>query len=862
VFWATYNYGGASRDPQLISVTTSGIVTEIGSPVPAASWGPWPSLTIDKATGQLYSWNEGGDRLSQWDKATGLPSNLPIDSTIDSYSYSLDFAPDGKLYFINGDGDYYSVNYNDGSTVSLGSIAKPVSSRGAPFALGSFDSDGNFWSMEARNWDTIYKFDSNGTFLSSIDITSGNKVRTLRWGPSGITPGNPALISNPYSTTFSGGTLIVDIPGTYSSNFTLGNLGGTIDINGKTSELSGIFSGNGAIAFENLSSGGSINLTGQNTYMGSTTIKDGATVYVNGSLASSSNLVVESGGVLGGAGLLPATTVQSGGKIAPGNSIGTINVASLDLSGGTIEAEIQGPQSDLVSVAGNVTNFTGTAKIKAYGGGGPWPSFTYTIVDASTSPDFATSSSLNLDQSEISSALLASGTNLIQAANSNSKTFNIQWQPKNGSGAVSSAMKSLSQGANQIATAAPLDKAFNTLSQTASNNANNTGSPIGTTGFTSGQASASGLSPAFLTGLSELLSLTSNSQLVSAITSLSPESYAAFQSVGLETLKRQREQLLTQAGNCSETGWVVNKTKSSKAAKPRNPLCIFGLASNATSSINGNQELASYNSGIFSSFYGAEYQLSRSWTVGAAYGYGTSYLNNMQGINASVSSGVNSGSLYGVYKPSNEWTIRGIFGYSNFNTSGSRTLNYIGDGSSINGNPIGNGYTTALNADYLIKIKGSSSKNIAYVKPMLGIAWGGYQQGAFNETGSSAFNLNVQGNTANSLVGTVGFELASFPIHLNKSKTTSLIPKLAIAYQGDAFGNYSNVKSLTSSFQSAPSTGSFVTEGQNRGVNSVILDGGIDLALTQNASIYASAGYESFSNGSQFMYGGGLKVRF
>ena len=227
---------------------------------------------------------------------------------------------------------------------------------------------------------------------------------------------------------------------------------------------------------------------------------------------------------------------------------------------------------------------------------------------------------------------------------------------------------------------------------------------------------------------------------------------------------------------------MVNAPSRKTGKPPKQPLCVFAQAANSTSSSNGQSGLSSYDSGIFSTTYGVEYKPAKAWTIGEAYGYGSSNLNNIALTNAVVSSGVNSGSLYGVCKPSQPWTIRGLLGYSNFNATGSRTVAAIGTGSAITASPSANGYTAAINADYLIQLTKPTAKTAAYLKPLLGIAWGGYQQESFSEASSGALYLNVSSHTANSLLGTVGLELATAPIALNRSTTTSITPRLAIAY--------------------------------------------------------------------------------
>jgi outer membrane autotransporter protein len=98
-------------------------------------------------------------------------------------------------------------------------------------------------------------------------------------------------------------------------------------------------------------------LTGTSTYTGPTTVT-GGTLSVNGSIATSA-VTVASGGTLGGHGTVGATTVQSGGNVAPGNSIGTlhINGAFAQNSGSVYQVEVDPTSnaSDLILVNGTAT---------------------------------------------------------------------------------------------------------------------------------------------------------------------------------------------------------------------------------------------------------------------------------------------------------------------------------------------------------------------------------------------------------------------------------------------------------------------------------------------------------------------------
>jgi hypothetical protein len=690
-----------------------------------------------------------------------------------------------------------------------------------------------------------------------------------------LASGMTTPITAPWSTTFAGGTLSIDAPDVYGSNWILdtptGSTVNTIDQNGISATLSGSLSGPSDVTFVNtaIKRGGSITLSGNSNYTGSTTVEKGARLLVNGSIASSSGLTVQSGGTIGGSGTLPSTTINAGASMAPGNSIGKLTVnGNYSLDGGTLAIEVQGPQSDQVVVTGNVSPMNGSATLISYGGGNAWPGFAYTILSSNNSPPFTTAQSLKLDQSKITpSALLQLGTTLVQEADSNPNTFDVQWRPVNGNGAVASAMQAVgAYNSNTRSAASVFDSSFNRLVGAAVGNANATGTAIGSTGFTTAQAKAAGLSSDFMTRLGDLLAITSGMELQQAVTSITAESYAAFQSVGLNALRLQRETLSARAGSCRVYGWVMNSedklkrsVKPSPNEKSSTPLCIFATGGNATSNIIGSNELSGYDSAIAGGFYGVEVQTSKQWTIGAAYGYGTAALSNLGAGNNSVNSTVNSGSIYGVYKPDAAWTIKGLLGYGNYNVSGIRRLIAIGNGNSITGNTMANGYTGNLQAEYAVPLSNSGAKVPLLFKPQIGVAYGAYQQYGFSEVGDPTMNLNLAGHTSQSLVGTVGAEVAA-AIPLNSKKSQVLKPRLAVAYQVDALANSNNNTSLDASL---PSAGvSFTSTGQSRGVNDLTISGTLEYVVASKASLYASASYEIYSTGNQFAYGGGVRLSF
>jgi autotransporter-associated beta strand protein len=102
--------------------------------------------------------------------------------------------------------------------------------------------------------------------------------------------------------------------------------------------------------------GGSFNFTGNSSgFAGATTVA-GSRLSVNGWLGGT-NLLMQSGSTLGGNGIVPAVTLQSGATLAPGNSIGTLSVngdTTFDLgSVYQVETQAYGP-SDLTLISGRL----------------------------------------------------------------------------------------------------------------------------------------------------------------------------------------------------------------------------------------------------------------------------------------------------------------------------------------------------------------------------------------------------------------------------------------------------------------------------------------------------------------------------
>jgi len=140
----------------------------------------------------------------------------------------------------------------------------------------------------------------------------------------------------------------------------------------------GVISGTGAV--KQIGSGTTV-LSGVSTYNGPTTISAGV-LDVNGSIARSA--VTLNGGQLKGSGTVGSVTAGSGSSVAPGNSIGTLNVAGnvTFAAGSTYQVELNSTgASDLISATGTAVLQGGT--VQALPAAGSYlPISTYRIVNA------------------------------------------------------------------------------------------------------------------------------------------------------------------------------------------------------------------------------------------------------------------------------------------------------------------------------------------------------------------------------------------------------------------------------------------------------------------------------------------------
>ena len=238
------------------------------------------------------------------------------------------------------------------------------------------------------DWNTSLDATLNGTVTIQAADAEGIARNIILGGNISTTSGTGAIIktgggtlalagNNSYvgSTRINAGTLQVgngDASGNLSAADTIAiTNNGTLAFKRSDSvTFPGAISGTGSLS--QLGSG-TLTLDGANTYSGGTTISAGKLLVNNTSGLGTGSVTVQDSGLLGGTGTVTvAVTVNAGGGLAPGNSVGSLTIGSLTLnSGATNSFEFSStPANDqvVVTTSGGLILHDGTFGLYAEGG--------------------------------------------------------------------------------------------------------------------------------------------------------------------------------------------------------------------------------------------------------------------------------------------------------------------------------------------------------------------------------------------------------------------------------------------------------------------------------------------------------------
>ena len=506
---------------------------------------------------------------------------------------------------------------------------------------------------------------------------------------------------------------------------------------------------------------------------------------------------------------------------------------------------------------------------------------TVTTVPTTVTPGVQTIKTIKETGGAITTAItgnIQTNTDVCAANTGNSVSCNKVNQPGTGSGA---------SNPNNIATAKVID-AGNTSVQAAVTTGVTGGQPVLTpsgtpTGYTTNQTKAALVTPDFVNVAAALFAVPTRAELNAALHQLTAEPYASMQSVALEALEQfrantlalttgQRLPFIVEEQVCETSGDPAittaptaqpNNAKQTCTPVTRQKLTPWSLlidGSNTQATLNGTNDLASLDYNIFSSSYGLQYDFNPNWSAGAAFGYGRANLYNYEYSNTRIDSDTYSGAVWGIYRPSDAWKLTALAGYMNLQYSSDRNISFGGLNRNATANWTGNGFTSALAAEYdWILSNDKTSRSAVRIKPRSFFSYALHNQGAFSESGANSLNLAVNSHTADSLIYGIGFTIET-PIVTGK--TSRLIPRLYLGYEYDFNGDTNEEHQLTASFDDVPALGSIDVLGQNRGANAVDVALSLEYETSDTLSLYGNVGGAFWGNGNELNYGAGLRLRW
>ena len=243
----------------------------------------------------------------------------------------IDGASAGSANIANDptSGQTRTIEFNDTSTAANATL---TTANGARITISSNNSTGGTATLIANSGGAVRFFDSALGDRARLIANVGGSIEINALGTTGMPAGS---IEGAGTLRLGAKTLTVgynDLSTTFSGRVQ-GTGGSLVKVGAGTLILSGV----------------------NNTYTGTTTV-NGGLLQVDGSIASSSLVTVNAGGTLRGTGTV-ASTVINGGTLAPGNSIGTINVQGnlVFSSAAAYVVEISPSAADRTNVTGAAT---------------------------------------------------------------------------------------------------------------------------------------------------------------------------------------------------------------------------------------------------------------------------------------------------------------------------------------------------------------------------------------------------------------------------------------------------------------------------------------------------------------------------
>ncbi len=608
---------------------------------------------------------------------------------------------------ISGTGGLSKLGANTLTLTGANTYSGTTTIAGGTLEIGNGGTTGALGTGATTN-NGILRFNRSDTLTVASGISGTGSIVQAGAGTTILT-GNNTYTG---TTTILAGNLQIgngSTGGTVTSNI-VNNTTVTFD-NPTSSTYTGTISGTGSVT---QSGGGTTILSGTNTYTGATTVSSGR-LAVNGSIVS--NVTVDAGGNLGGSGTINAT-VTNNGIVAPGNSIGTLNVngSYTQAAGSTYQVEVNAAgQSDRINVTGAPGTATingGTVAVLAQSGS-YGRNTTYTILNA-TGGVTGTYTNVTSNFAFLTPSLSYDANNVFLTLFLNSSAF--------ASGA---------QTGNQRAVGMVLDQSF----------------PTATGDFSDVLGALVGLSTA---------------QGPAALDAISGQQYSGFGTAnianGLLFMNVVGQQMAAARSSGGAGGRVALAQACDVACEDEgpSPWSLWGSALGGTGSVagNGNSSTLTYNAGGFAT--GIDFRADPRFRVGVGLGFasGNQWVN---GFNSRGTTNSYQGSVYVSFTEA-AFYVDAVAGYGYNENQMSRMISIPGlQPRTARGQTGADQFLAQVETGYKIGIYAPAA---ATLTPFARFQTSTVTQANFTETGANSLNLNVAQQTTKSMRGTLGVELA------------------------------------------------------------------------------------------------------
>jgi outer membrane autotransporter protein len=666
--------------------------------------------------------------------------------------------------------------YNGGTAILNGTLQ-----------IGNGGTSGSITGNVAN--DGILAFNrSNATSFGSV--ISGSGAVGLMAGDLTLTADNSYTGGTDIA---AGATLRLGNGGTTGSIVGNVNNGGTLVFN-RSNDLTfgGVIGGAGNL--RQIGSG-KVELTGDSTaFTGATSIENGI-LAANGQLGGT--LDVFSTGRLQGTGTVGDAIVS--GTIAPGNSIGTINVGNISFNAGSIyEVEVNAAgQGDKIAASGTATINGGGVKVLA-GMGNYAPATTYTILTAAGGRTGAFSDGVTSNLAFLDPSLSYDANNVYLTMTRNGTAFqNVGITP------------------NQIATG--------------------------------GGVESLGLGNAVHDAVLNL----SAPQAQYAFDQLSGEIHASARTAMIEDSRFIREATIDRiraafdgVGASKDRVVTYVDGKPVTVAPTADGLVLWGQGFGSWGNTNGDGNAAHLNRSTSGFFIGADAPIFDTWRFGAVTGYSRTTFDvkdrHSSGWSDNYHVGLYGGTAWGAL------ALRTGAAYTWHDVTTSRGVSFPGFGDSLRGN-----YNAGTAQVFGELGHGFHAGNLAF-EPFANLAYVSVHTDGFTENGGTAA-LTSPSATTDAIFTTLGLR-ASTTFDLNG---TSLTAKGTLGWR-HAFGDVTPLSTM----RFAGGGDAFTIAGVPIARDAAVVEAGLDFAVSQTATFGLSYGGQFGSGVTDQSFRANFNVKF